>query len=635
MADPKDIQVNPDSPPAQPIDIQVTPDSAPAKPIDIQVIPDRGPFQPQDISILPDRAPFGPIDIGIIPDSPPGAARDILNIPDQGPRNPIDISIIPDLGPRNALDIPVIPDSQPASPQNIVNNLDSAPAQPININIPAQQQLRQPIDIPINYDLPAVDFRGAPSINSIIETVARFNRTVAVFLASISELDPITIDAPGAGALNPIALARWYKNYISSVGAGGVAKFIETQTILYSMNPVTARVFDPSYFLRSLLPGSMGITPAALDVQGGRTMETVAIARDKQLQLQSFEDAKENLYGPDTKYSDGQAFSVDTLVNDSIDATNGLVSNKFLKTEDGISKFDASSLFDHSKSTGISTVRAEARAKVASRSENISNTKLAQSAATNGIIRVGFPGENDGDDGSVLSDTQDPSGVSGIDDDDARIPLSFTDLRQVPGKKFRSVYVRPLNLKISEAFAPEYSEQSTFGRVDPVIGYQRTTRTFNVSFDLYAFAPEDLEKMYNKMMWLKSLVYPLYGADSLIKSGPVVRMRVGDLAASNLGGVAGVIRSLNFDFADAMWELRKGMKVPMSFSVQIDFTVLHDGPVGTMNGQFGVFSLPPGGANADRNTNYGDNVNDSVTDTSRGATYMPGQFMKFGESRRK
>jgi hypothetical protein len=58
--------------------------------------------------------------------------------------------------------------------------------------------------------------------------------------------------------MNPEALARWLKDYVQSVGGAGTAKFIAEQAILYGMNPVAARIFDPSYFLKMLVPGSMG-----------------------------------------------------------------------------------------------------------------------------------------------------------------------------------------------------------------------------------------------------------------------------------------------------------------------------------------------------------------------------------------
>ena len=146
-------------------------------------------------------------------------------------------------------------------------------------------------------------------------------------------------------------------------------------------------------------------------------------------------------------------------------------------------------------------------------------------------------------------------------------------------------------------------------------------------------APEDLERMYNKMIWLQSMVYPSYGADSLMESGPVVRMRVGDIIGTDLGGVPGVIRNLGFDFNDAMWELKRGMKVPLVYRVQIDFLVLHDGPVGSVNGVFGVFQLPPGGNAPDKDTNLAGSPNDSRTEQPQGVTMLPGRFFRFGEPR--
>jgi hypothetical protein len=129
------------------------------------------------------------------------------------------------------------------------------------------------------------------------------------------------------------------------------------------------------------------------------------------------------------------------------------------------------------------------------------------------------------------------------------------------------------------------------------------------------------------------MVYPSYGADSLMESGPVTRMRVGDVISTDLGGVPGVITNLSVDFNDTLWELKQGMKVPMSYRVQLEFLVLHDGPVGTVNGTFGVFQLPPGGNSPNKDTNLAGNPNDSRTGQAQGITNVPGRFSRFGEPR--
>ncbi len=403
------------------------------------------------------------------------------------------------------------------------------------------------------------------------------------------------------------------------------------------MNPVVARIFDPTYFLKMLVPGSMGHYGTTVDTELGQTMLTDAREQEQLLLAKVHVDPTRpggndsDTYGPENTFRDGQDFSVDSMVDSAIP---GLVptpgGDKFLKhstTNPDLLTFDASKYFEEPSGGGQKT-RASTKAAAASGLVNVMRSPLVKSNALDGVIRVGVLGELA--DGSINTLSQDPSGPDAVDDDDARVPLSFTDLRQVPGKKYRSVYFRPLNLNFNTSIAPEYNEGSSFGRVDPVIGYQKTTRTYSLSFEVHAFAPEDLEVMYNKMVWLSSMCYPSYGSDSLIRSGPVVRMRIGDVVSTSSGGVPGVIRNLGFDFTDALWELKRGMKVPRSFKVSLEFLALHDGPVGLLNGVFGVWQLPGGGS---KDTNFASPTK-TVTGPDGDGTLLTGQFSKFGEPRK-
>lgn len=181
------------------------------------------------------------------------------------------------------------------------------------------------------------------------------------------------------------------------------------------------------------------------------------------------------------------------------------------------------------------------------------------------------------------------------DDDSVYVPLSFTDLRPI-GDTFRTVYFRPLITGLAEDFMAEWNKGSYFGRVDPVASYQGTTRTITLSFKLVAFGPEDVKTIYQKIHWLGSMVYPEYDSNLMYKSGPVTRLRVGDVI-NGLGpeggrGLAGIIESLSFDYAEALWELKKGWKVPRNVDVSLTFTVLHDTPIGRgADGQFGGLGL--------------------------------------------
>lgn len=668
-------EINPDHPPAEPFEVAVSPDHPPTPPFDVPTFPDHPPAGTFDVPVYPDGPPGAPFDVAINPDRPPRTPLDVPISPDAPPADPIQVDIRADRPPRAPFDVAISPDTPPADPFDVATRADSPPADPIAIEVRPDGPPRPPVDVsvvpvrppaapfsvavnpdrppvapfqvPIYPDLPAVQIPGrpgdTPTVEQIVQAVGRFDSALGSFLGTLVEVDPVTATGPGGGALNPVALARWFKDYTSSVGRAGVARFIAEQSALYGMNPVVARIFDPTYFLKLLVPGAAGHVRGAADTELGVTMQTVALARDAALEAAVAANPlrpggnglsdRPDAYGPENTLRDGQAFTVDSMVDAAVP---GLTENpgggEFLKRDGGVLRFDATSYFESRGSDGSQSVRALVKARAASGLTNAFSSRLAASNALDGVVRVTVPGEEL--DGSVLSTTEDPSDT--VDDDDARVPISFTDLRKDPVRNaYRSVYFRPLNLQFNTTFTPEWAEGSTFGRVDPVVGYQKTTRTVNLQFEVHAFAPEDVRAMYNKMTWLASMCYPSYGEDGLMRSGPVTRLRIGDAVSTESGGLPGVIRTLGFDFSEALWELKRGMKVPRSFKVSVDFLALHEGPVGLLNGVFGVLQLPPGGPAPDRDTNLAGGPTDSrANGTPDGVSLLPGRFSKFGEPRR-
>jgi len=231
--------------------------------------------------------------------------------------------------------------------------------------------------------------------------------------------------------------------------------------------------------------------------------------------------------------------------------------------------------------------------------ENISNVlspkpsvgadddKLIDSAFTNGVIPMRLKGEN----AFGFITFQQGKQQTSIDDTEAYVPLSFTDLRPV-GTTFRTVFFRPLITEFSENFTPEWNKAQYFGRVDPVATYQSTGRSIRLGFKLVAFGPEDIRTIYQKLHWLASMVYPEYDGNLSYRSGPVVRLRIGDIINADgpekSRGLPGIIDSLDFDYGDTLWELEKGNKIPRNIDVALSFTVLHDVPIGRgIEGRFG------------------------------------------------
>lgn len=636
MAD--EIKINPSPLPAEPFDVPTTPDPPPAQPFDVPTFPSPPPGQPFDVPTYPDPPPASPFDVPTTPDEPTGPPFDVPTTPDGPPTVPFDVPTSADPPPGTPFDVSVEPSGPPEDPIDVATTPSTPPGTPVDVSVEPSPPPAEPFDITVIPSLPPgfpeLHTNEKPTIQHIIDAVSGFDSTLGAFLSNLVDVNPVSVSAAGGGALDPSVLAAWFADYQRSVGSAGVAKFVLEQQVLYAMNPVVAKVFDPTYFIKMMVPGSMGNVHTTLDTQLGLTTERIVQTKDKVLQAKvglnpsrpggDGQNDRPDAFGPSNKFTDGADFTVDELVTAALDGR----AHVFTKTVDGIQRFDASKYFEERDSFGGMKTRAAVIARTTAGFAKYSDG-LRKSAALDGIVRVGIRGEEE--DGSVLSATQSPSDK--VDDDDARLPLCFTDLRKDPVRNaYRSVFFRPLNVTLAKSITPEYGETQGFGRTDPNVAYSKTTKTISLGFEVHAFAPEDLRLMYNKMMILESMCYPSYGSDALMKSGPVTRLRVGDAIGTEMGGLGGVIKGLNFDFADALWELQRGMKVPRSYKVSIEFLVLHDGPVGTLNGHFGVLRLPPG-VRPDRDTGL-DGALDSQQGKPEQVSVMPGMYARFGEPRR-
>lgn len=177
-------------------------------------------------------------------------------------------------------------------------------------------------------------------------------------------------------------------------------------------------------------------------------------------------------------------------------------------------------------------------------------------------------------------------GITGkIDDDEIYLPFSFEDLRQ-PGK---ILYFRAfIKEGFSETFTPEWHEEKYYGRTEGVPIYMGTMRTINISFDVVAWSPKDLSVLYKKLQTLQSMVYAMYDGQGFLKTGPICRMRVGDLIAAEDGqGLAGYMTALDFSYDKSIWNINTDEKVPRNITVSVGYTVLHESNPGLYKNEDG------------------------------------------------
>lgn len=634
-----DFKEPPEHVPAEPVDppALLSPD-APWEPVDVTV-PDR--YEPDHVlgdtldevppppELLQPSPPWSPTDVPVAPDGPPDEPFDVAIQPSPAPREPVDVPITPDGPPEEPFDVAVSPDPAPWEPQDVETAEPHAPVEPFDVPVVPSAPPAAPFDVPVVRVRDHRDEPGSqpvpklsvpkppkrPTIESTIAEIGILDRQVADLLNEIGGFEPVSARGPGSAALDPLVLIRWFRDYERAVGKVGVAEFITQQTILYAKNPRVARVFNPLYFINMMVPGGMGNFTTAADAQFTTAEEIIRLEDSAKSQLPTSIPGEDlNPHSLERFYEEGQTKDIGTMVTDSIVGVDGSTMRRTSEAGVKLERFDATKHFLDGDGGQRTAFRKEI---ISGKRSNVKADPLARSAGTNGIVPAAFPRELE--DGTFETDTDEPStDIHGLSDDDAYIPVCFTDLRPTRQGKFRSVFVRPFNLQFSESIGPEFEEEVAFGRTDPAVGYIRTTRSFDVSFEMHAFAPEDLRVMHRKCMWLKSLAYPSYSADALLQSGPVCRMRIGDVVSSGRKGLPGVIRSLSFDHADSLWELQQGSKVTRSIQVSLSFLCLHEGPVGFLDGEFGELDLPSLGENR-----------------TRPIGVVRGHFQGFGEPRRK
>jgi hypothetical protein len=537
------------------------PDESPNPPGHVPVdgpasTPGPGPYQPPPD---PDDTPNPPAHVP--DDGPPSSANPPGHVPDFGAKSP---PVSPPLAPNGRLD-------PRRDVQFIAHHLDPA--------------LRELVD---GIDVPGILGIGPGTRHSITGGGAQ-----------------------GSKALDPLLYTKWLINVGNSLGKEGLALFALEQSALFALNGIEKRQFwNPLYFLNrapilnNFIPvqtlGDLNPFP----IVGERPGPHEKVVAEKELARTALAglfgegpDLEGNIYTPDVPMSVSPTPGADEVTDNILDGkfarylesqTVQAASPGPISTNQGAVKrelFRPLDVLFTKTQNRLGTVPTRANSPDLRPNKDLRASSLGRSAFANGIIPMDFPKE-DATNAVLTKPGQRPQDV--IPDDEAYVPLSFTDLRPLPGSKaLRTVYFRPIIRSLSENLSPEWNKDSLFGRVDPVALYGGTARTFQIGFELHAFAPEDLDVIYRKLNWLASMVYPEYDKELIMKSGPVCRMRVGDVIKSGQLGVPGIIDSLDFDYTDAIWELKKEKKVPRSVSVTVSFTALHDTPIG--RGPSGLF----------------------------------------------
>tara|TARA_R110000824_G_scaffold67377_8_gene174558 strand:+ start:5336 stop:6259 length:924 start_codon:yes stop_codon:yes gene_type:complete len=188
-------------------------------------------------------------------------------------------------------------------------------------------------------------------------------------------------------------------------------------------------------------------------------------------------------------------------------------------------------------------------------------------------------------------------------------------------EKYKKLVIQPLhvnmgpielpveNLDLSQQFTPKYSQQEAYGRMDPIVTFQNTSRTININFICQSHhfldGPDGVINNIDSINKLTQLLYPSYQGDTnhaLLKSPPFFRIKYGNYLGSfdtiggilgNQAGITGYITNLGHRIGQVARNVAFGSNsgngyraLPREVSVSLSFAVVHDKLVGWYRDQF-------------------------------------------------
>ena len=196
--------------------------------------------------------------------------------------------------------------------------------------------------------------------------------------------------------------------------------------------------------------------------------------------------------------------------------------------------------------------------------------------------------------------------------------------QHVPSQK--NVFFKGFFTVFNETYMSDWASEQVFGRVDPIYMFKQNQRKISLAFKVPASAVGEAYENLGKVQKLTQFLYPSYvnvGGAQTITQSPLIRLKVMNLAAkpyapsispgtspttlteiykSNSAhpgyGLLGVITNLTFNhnLETDMGVIEHGPNsiLPKMIEVNLDFSVIHEHPVGWQNGSDGnlEFSEP-------------------------------------------
>lgn len=187
------------------------------------------------------------------------------------------------------------------------------------------------------------------------------------------------------------------------------------------------------------------------------------------------------------------------------------------------------------------------------------------------------------------------------------------DFEHVPSGE--TVYFKAFINAFNETYNSDWSEESVYGRTDPIRMFKQTTRSITLAFLVPAATLGEGYENLSKVQKLVQFLYPSYTAVDnalTIAQSPLIRLKLMNLVSNNSnsdnagfsydsyvhghssasGGLLGVITNVNInqnldnpDFG--VFHTQHSTVIPKMIEISLDFKVIHEAALGWQKGGFG------------------------------------------------
>jgi len=162
----------------------------------------------------------------------------------------------------------------------------------------------------------------------------------------------------------------------------------------------------------------------------------------------------------------------------------------------------------------------------------------------------------------------------------------------------------------TQNFASTWNSESVYGRIDPIGTFQGNKRTLSLGWDVPSGTLKEAKANMKNIETLMQIIYPSYTGGSLRSFGsaltlskpPLMRLLYANLICTPDGdGLLGWIDSISWTPSLDMGLFEEGQGTtrniyPKVISLQINFSVLHEGEMGYKDGEWkGGATFPFGG----------------------------------------